>query len=111
MASLARLPPDAVAQSLPALAHRDLLGPARGRNHFCTILEVYLDASPGAVALFAVGRPNAVGQTSGSVHRKRSSRKRSPNTNPQHELSVAEALLSCTLCCFSSKSGCNRPPQ
>jgi hypothetical protein len=42
VASLARLPAPPVAESLPALAHRDLLGIARRRDHLRAVLELRL---------------------------------------------------------------------
>ena len=52
----ARLPPDAVAQPLSALAHRDVFGPARRADYVPRLLEFRLEQSPGAGALCALGR-------------------------------------------------------
>ena len=50
-----------VAEPLPALAHRDLLGNARGRDHIRPILELRLAPAARTAALPALGRAHALG--------------------------------------------------
>src|SRR5579883_3488466 len=56
LAAGGRLPAAAVAQSLFALAHGDLLGDACRRDHVRPVLEVRLDAAAGIAAVSALGR-------------------------------------------------------
>jgi hypothetical protein len=44
-----------VAESVPSMAHRNLLGPARGADHIRGILEFCLETEAGAAAVFKVG--------------------------------------------------------
>src|ERR1035437_780692 len=55
VASLARLPAVPVAQSVPALAHRDLLGAARRRDHVRAVLEFRVAAAARTGALPPLG--------------------------------------------------------
>ena len=50
-----RLPPAAVAQPVPALAHRDLLGLARGQHHVRPVLVFRLEAAAGIAAISPLG--------------------------------------------------------
>src|SRR5579863_2062312 len=49
------LPPAAVAKSVSPVAHRDLLGYARGTDHVCSVLELCLEATARAHAVPQVG--------------------------------------------------------
>src|ERR1035437_7220362 len=55
VASLARLPALPVAESVPALAHRDLLGAARRRDHVRAVLEFRVAAAARTGALPPLG--------------------------------------------------------
>ena len=50
-----------VAKSVPALAHRDLLGTARGRDHVRSILEFRLAPAARTAALPTLGRAHELG--------------------------------------------------
>src|ERR1044072_5038107 len=58
MASRARLPPMPVAQPVPALAHGDLLGSARRRDHVRAILGIRVEAAARTDAIPALGGAN-----------------------------------------------------
>src|SRR5579872_4554707 len=49
------LSPAAVEESLSALAHRDVLGVARRRDHIRPVLALRMEAEKGIVALLEVG--------------------------------------------------------
>src|SRR5262245_57427312 len=61
LADDARLPSAAVAKSLPAMAHRNLLGSACRPDWICGLLAVYLARTGKPHALSAMGGPDAVG--------------------------------------------------
>src|ERR1700683_544261 len=46
----------AVAQALPAVAHRDLRGAARGNDYLPPVLGIRVEDAPGATPLLALGR-------------------------------------------------------
>src|ERR1039457_413983 len=62
VASLARLPAPPVAESLPALAHRDLLGTARRRDYFRSVLEPRLAPAARTRTLSPLGGAHELGR-------------------------------------------------
>src|ERR1019366_2127521 len=67
VASLARLPPPPVAEALPALAHRDLLGSPRRRDHLRPVLELRLAAAARTPPLSPLGGADELGAGTGRM--------------------------------------------